>query len=99
MPQARGIRLMQKGERLGPLLGGRKQVLGQFPLSFSLTVELRRSSAGAARHCYRPKVPGQHIHHCLVGRHYNRGVRDLADQLSTEATIYTSHTFLCANGA
>lgn len=28
MPRAHGIRLTQKGEQLGPLLGGREQVLG-----------------------------------------------------------------------
>jgi len=76
----------------GPLLRGRKQVLGQLPLRFSLVVEFRCYIGIGCRHRNRPKVLGQHIYYCLICCHYDSGIWNLPDQLSAKASVQT----LCA---
>lgn len=94
------IRLLEKGKRLigGPLLRGRKQVLGQFSLPFSLVVEFRCHVSARCCHRNRPEVSGQHVYYCLICCHYDSGIRNLPDQLSAEATIETLRALLHPHG-
>lgn len=82
----------------GPLLGGRKQVLGQLSLRFSLVVEFRCHIGAGCRHRNRPEVSGQHIYYRLVRRHYDSGVWNLPDQLSAKTSVETFRALFRPHG-
>lgn len=83
----------------GPLLGGRKQVLGQLPFRLSLAIKFRCRIGTGRRYRNGSEVSCQHIYHRFVRCHYDGSVWNLPDQLGTEATVETFCALLCPYSA